>query len=81
MNSAFIYPLFKYDYLNHNIFKKDLYNTIYQFQLKNNSDNTNAFQIFQILLNQKDLESLYIIKSYLDPLSKKLNHLLQMSSV
>jgi len=31
MDSESIYPLLKHDYLNHTIFKKDLYNIVYQF--------------------------------------------------
>jgi hypothetical protein len=31
MNSGFIYPLLRHDYLNQPIHKKDLYNTVYQF--------------------------------------------------
>ena len=45
IDSRFIYLLLKYNYLNHTIFKKDLYNAVYQFQLKNNSDDSDASQI------------------------------------
>jgi len=51
IDSESIYPLLKYDYPNHTIFKKDLYNAVYQFQLKNNPDDSNVSQMFQILLD------------------------------
>ena len=51
MDFASIYPLLRHDYPNHNIFKKDLYNAIYQFWLKNNLGDTDASQMLQMLLN------------------------------
>jgi len=36
MDSASIYPLLKHDYSDQPIYKKDLYNTVYQFHQKNN---------------------------------------------
>ena len=42
MDSGSIYPLLKHNYPNHTIFKKDLYNAVYQFQCKNNPGNLNA---------------------------------------
>ncbi len=46
IDSASIYPLLRHDYPNYNIFKKDLYNAIYQFQLKNNPGDIDASQMF-----------------------------------
>jgi hypothetical protein len=45
MNSASIYPLFRYDYLNYPLYRKDLYNVDYQFQQKNNLGDDDAFQM------------------------------------
>ncbi len=81
MDSASIYPLLRHDYPNHDIFKKDLYNAVYQFQLKNNPSDTDASQMLQMLLNWKDSESLWVVKPCLDPSSRKLNRLLWMSPV
>ncbi len=51
IDSRSIYPLLKHDYPNHTIFKKDLYNAIYQFQFKNNPSDSDASQMLQILLD------------------------------
>ncbi|GET65380.1 protein FAR1-RELATED SEQUENCE 5-like [Rhizophagus irregularis DAOM 181602=DAOM 197198] len=79
MDSGSIYLLLIHDYPNYIIFKKNLYNAVYQFQLKNNPGGSNASQVLQILLNQKDLDPLWIVNPRLEPSSKKLNHLLWMS--
>ena len=81
MDSGSIYPLLKHDYPNHTIFKKDLYNAIYQFRLKNNPSDSDASQILQMLLNWKESDPLWIVKPRLEPSSRKLNHLLWMSLV
>jgi len=36
MDFGSIYPLLMHDYPDNTIFKKDLYNAVYQFRLKNN---------------------------------------------
>jgi len=79
MDSGSIYPLLVHDYPNHTIFKKDLYNAVYQFRLKNNPGDLDASQMLQMLLNQKELDPLWIVKPRLEPSSRKLNHLLWMS--
>jgi hypothetical protein len=76
MDSVFIYPILMYNYPNH---KKDLYNAVYQFCLENNPNNSDTFQMLQMLLNWKDSDPLWIIKPRLEPFSKKLSHLLWMS--
>ena len=81
MDSGSIYPLLKHDYPNHNIYKKDLYNAVYQFRLENSPGDTDASQMLQMLLNWKDSEPLWIVKPRLNPSSKKLSHLLWMSPV
>jgi len=51
MDSSSIYPLLMYDYPNQTIFKKDLYNAVYQFRLKNNLGDSDASQMLQMLLD------------------------------
>ncbi|CAG8800218.1 19316_t:CDS:2, partial [Cetraspora pellucida] len=51
MDSGSIYPLLKHDYLNNLIFKKDLYNAVYQFRATNNPGNSDASQMLQMLLS------------------------------
>ena len=62
IDSGSIYLLLRHDYPDHPIYKKDLYNTIYQFRQKNNSGNADAFKMLWLLLEWKDLESLWIVK-------------------
>ncbi|PKK61643.1 hypothetical protein RhiirC2_791506 [Rhizophagus irregularis] len=50
MDSASIYPLLKHDYSDQPIYKKDLYNTVYQFRQKNNPGDTDAFQMLELLM-------------------------------
>ncbi|CAB4415786.1 unnamed protein product [Rhizophagus irregularis] len=69
-------PLLKH---NRTIFKKDLYNAVYQFRLKNNPGDSDASQMLQMLLNWKDLDLLWIVKPRLELSTRKLNHLLWMS--
>jgi hypothetical protein len=42
MDSASIYPLLKYDYPDQPIYKKDLYNAVYQLHQENNSGDIDA---------------------------------------
>ncbi|PKY59273.1 hypothetical protein RhiirA4_430291 [Rhizophagus irregularis] len=79
MDSGSIYPLLMHVYPNHIIFKKDLYNAVYQFWLQNNLGDSDASLMLQMLLEKKDSDPLWIIKPHLEPLSRKLNHLLWMS--
>lgn len=58
MDFESIYPLLMHDYSDHIIFKKDLYNIVYQFWFNNNLNNSDIFQMLQILLNQKKLNLL-----------------------
>ncbi|CAB4489775.1 unnamed protein product [Rhizophagus irregularis] len=69
-------PLLKH---NHTIFKKDLYNTVYQFRLRNSPGDSDASQMLQTLLNWKDLDLLWTVKPHLELSTRKLNHLLWMS--
>ena len=79
MDSGSIYPLLMHDYPNHTIFKKDLYNAVYQFRLQNNPGDSDASLMLQMLLEKKDSDPLWIVKPHLEPLSRKLNRLLWMS--
>jgi MULE transposase domain/FAR1 DNA-binding domain len=81
MDSASIYPLLKHDFPDQPIYKKDLYNAVYQFRQKNNPGNTDASQMLQQLLEWKDLEPLWIVKPRLEPFSRKLNSLFWMSPI
>ncbi|CAG8691018.1 4450_t:CDS:2 [Cetraspora pellucida] len=58
MDSGSIYFLLKHNYPNNPIFKKDLYNAVYQFQATNNSDDSDAFQMLQMLLSWKEFDPL-----------------------
>ena len=62
MDSGSIYPLLKHDYPDYPIYKKDLYNAIYQFHQKNNPGDTDASQMLQLLLEWKDSEPLWVVK-------------------
>ena len=53
MDSMSIYPLLRYDYPNQPIYKKDLYNAVYQFQKKNNLGDGDASQMLQLLIDWK----------------------------
>ncbi|CAB4476460.1 unnamed protein product [Rhizophagus irregularis] len=79
MDSASIYPLLKHDYPDQPIYKKDLYNAVYQFRQKNNPGDTDASQILELLMQWKDSNPLWIVKLRLDPVSRKLKSLLWMS--
>ncbi|PKY58326.1 hypothetical protein RhiirA4_480149 [Rhizophagus irregularis] len=59
--------------------KYDLYNAVYQFWLNNNLGDSDASQMLQMLLNQKESDLLWIVKPRLEPSSRKLNYLLWMS--
>ncbi|CAB4485613.1 unnamed protein product [Rhizophagus irregularis] len=79
MDSASIYPLLKHDYPDQPIYKKDLYNAVYQFRKKNNPGDTDASQMLELLMQWKDSNPLWIVKLRLDPVSRKLKSLLWMS--
>ncbi|PKC54855.1 hypothetical protein RhiirA1_542736 [Rhizophagus irregularis] len=79
MDSMSIYPLLKHDYPNQPIYMKDLYNAVYQFRKKNNPGDGDASQMLQLLMDWKDSEPLWIIKTRLDPISRRLVSLLWMS--
>ncbi|GBB86756.1 hypothetical protein RclHR1_13170002 [Rhizophagus clarus] len=79
MDSASIYPLLKHDYPDQPIYKKDLYNAVYQFRQKNNPGDTDASQMLELLMKWKDSDPLWIVKLWLDPISRKLKSLLWMS--
>lgn len=81
MDSTSIYPLLKHDYPNQPIHKRDLYNAVYQFRQKHNPGNGDASQMLQQLMDWKDLEPLWIIKTRLDPFSRRLTSLLWMSPI
>ena len=81
MDSMSIYPILKHDYPNQPIYKRDLYNAVYQFRQKHNSGDGDASQMLQLLMDWKDLEPLWIIKTRLDPLSRRLISLLWMSPI
>ncbi|CAB4487733.1 unnamed protein product [Rhizophagus irregularis] len=55
MDSVSIYPLLIHDYPGYTIFKKDLYNAVYQFQLQNNPGDSDASQMLQMLLKKSIL--------------------------
>src|SRR5262249_16134365 len=61
------------------IYKRDLYNAVYQFWQKHNPGDGDASQMFQLLMDWKDLEPLWIIKTRLDSVSRRLTSLLWMS--
>ncbi len=63
MDSMSIYPLLKHDYPNQHIHKKDLYNVVYQFRQKHNPGDGDASHMFQMLMDWKDSEPLWIIKT------------------
>ena len=81
MDSASIYPLLKHDYSDQPIYKKDLYNAVYQFRQKNNPGNTDASQMLELLMKWKDFDPLWVVKLRLDPVSRKLKSLLWMSPI
>ncbi|CAB4409131.1 unnamed protein product [Rhizophagus irregularis] len=58
MDSSSIYPLLKHDYPDQFIYKKDLYNAVYQFRQKNNPGNRDASQMLELLMKWKDAETL-----------------------
>ena len=58
MDSMSIYPLLKHDYPNQHIYKKDLYNAVYQFRQKHNPGDSDASHILQMLMDWKDSEPL-----------------------
>ena len=78
MDSGSIYPLIKHDYPDRPIYKRDLYNAVYQFRQQNNPGDVDASQMLQLLLEWKDLEPLWIVKPRLNPISRKLISLLWM---
>ena len=45
MDSGSIYPLLRHDYPDHPIYKKDLYNAVYQIREKNNPGETDASEM------------------------------------
>uniref|UniRef100_U9UEG1 Uncharacterized protein n=1 Tax=Rhizophagus irregularis (strain DAOM 181602 / DAOM 197198 / MUCL 43194) TaxID=747089 RepID=U9UEG1_RHIID len=61
-------PLLKH---SHTIFKKDLYNAVYQFRLKNSPGDSDASQMLQTLLNWKDLDLLWTVKPRLELSTRK----------
>ncbi|CAB4441269.1 unnamed protein product [Rhizophagus irregularis] len=79
MDSTSIYTLLKHDYPNQPIHKKDLYNAVYQFRQKHNPGDGDASQMLQLLMDWKDSDPLWIIKTRLDPVSRRLISLLWMS--
>lgn len=81
MDSGSIYPLLKHDYPNHPIYKKDIYNAVYQFRQKINPGDADASQMLQQLLEWKDLDPLWIVKPRLESVSRKLNSLFWMSPI
>jgi hypothetical protein len=81
MDSASIYPLLRSDYPDQPIYKKDLYNAVYQFRQKNNPGDTDASQMLELLMKWKDSDPLWIVKLRLDPVSRKLKSLLWMSPI
>jgi len=81
MDLGSIYPLLRHDYSDHPIYKKDLYNVIYQFHQKNNPEDADASQMLQLLLEWKDSELLWIVKPRLEPVSRKLTFLLWISPI
>src|SRR4051794_3747122 len=81
MDSMSIYPILKHDYPNQLIYKRDLYNAVYQFRQKHNPGDGDASQMLQLLMNWKDSEPLWIIKTQLDPVSRRLISLLWISPI
>jgi len=81
IDSGSIYLLLRHDYPDHPIYKKDLYNVIYQFHQKNNPEDADASQMLQLLLEWKDSELLWIVKPRLEPVSRKLTFLLWISPI
>ncbi|EXX66861.1 hypothetical protein RirG_119720 [Rhizophagus irregularis DAOM 197198w] len=81
IDSSSIYPLLKHDYPDQLIYKKDLYNAVYQFRQKNNPGDIDASQMLELLMKWKDAEPLWIVKLRLDSVSRKLNSLLWMSPI
>ena len=79
MDSVSIYPLLKHDYPDQPIHKKDLYNAVYQFRQKHNPGDGDASQMLQLLMDWKDLEPLWVVKTQLDSISRRLISLLWMS--
>jgi len=51
MDSMSIYPILKHDYPNQPIYKRDLYNAVYQFRQKHNSGDGDASQMLQLLMD------------------------------
>ncbi|CAG8795294.1 6619_t:CDS:2, partial [Cetraspora pellucida] len=62
MDSGSIYPLLKHNYPNNPIFKKDLYNAVYQFRATNNPGDSDASQMLQMLLSWKEFNSLWVAR-------------------
>ena len=58
-----------------------MYNAVYQFRQKHNPGEGDASQMLQLLMDWKDLEPLWIIKTRLDPVSRRLTSLLWMSPI
>ena len=75
MYSSSIYPLLRYDYPELLIHKQDLYNAVYKVRQNNNPGDVDASRMLQQLLEWKDLEPLWVVKSQLDSFSRKLNSL------
>ena len=50
MDSASIYPLLRHDYPDQPIYKRDLYNAVYQFRQKNNPGDMDASQMLELLM-------------------------------
>ena len=63
MDSMSIYPLLKHDYPNKPIYKRDLYNAVCQFRRKHNPGDGDASHMIQLLMDKKDLDPLWIIKT------------------
>lgn len=76
MDSGSIYPLLKHNYPNYLVVKKDLYNVVYLFHLKNNLGDSDVLKMLQTLLNLKETDLRWLVKPHLEPLSRKLNRLL-----
>jgi len=74
IDSGSIYPLLRHDYPDQLINKKDL-------RQKNNPGDTDASQMLQKLLEWKDSEPLWIVKPWLELVSRKLNSLFWISPI
>ena len=76
MDSMSIYLLLKYDYPDQPIYKRDLYNVVYQFWQKHNLRDGDASQMLQLLMDKKNSDPLWIMKTRLDLVLQKLISLL-----